>query len=397
MKRLNYIIGMILALWITSCVETFIPDLKEKDQHLMVINGTIISDSICPFWVSTTNDFLFSSTDMNSSYHPETRQGSTVNPRLWVEGSDGSRYEGVLVHTGDEPPFIKSGRAEYTVRVGHLDPGEKYSVKVEYQRDTYESIPAHPLVAPEIESINWKQEKSDTSVVISVSSAAPADEKAGYLAWQSVDDWEIISEYFQELIYDIVLHYPVKQTLDVSRGWKHGSHMTLVAENCSRYPQNRVADRILYRIPCSDDRISVIYSTEIMQRAISKEEFEYIEEEKKQLSGMGGIFTPMPSELPTNIRCTTSSKKALGFVGVAQNITHKRIYIEGKDMIYKRSYQCMEAMRESESGEDCDNLFKAGYQIFYWKGGGEGKWIPNVCLDVRARGASLVRPDFWAY
>lgn len=397
MNRISYILLMVLSLWITSCVETFVPELEKSDHNLMVIHGTIISDSICPFWVNLSYTSQLPGTGLDSGFYPETRQGSSLNPRLWVEGSDGSRYDGVLVRTGDEPPFTVSGKAEYTVRIGHLNPDEKYCVKVEYQEDAYESTPAHPLIAPEIENVAWTQNKDDMSVAISVTSAAPADGKPCYLTWQSVDDWEIISDYFQSQIYDPFVRNVVEQTIDVSRGWKHGRPQVSVVANSSRYPQNRVTDRIIYKILYRDDRLSVIYSADIIQRAISKEEFEYLEIEQRQYNNMGGIFIPMPVEQPTNIHCTTSSKKALGFVGVAQKLTHKRFYIEGKDVKYKRDYDCLDRVIESKGYDECDDLVHRGYQIHQWLGNGKGRWMPNSCLDVRARGASLIKPDFWAY
>lgn len=40
---------------------------------------------------------------------------------------------------------------------------------------------------------------------------------------------------------------------------------------------------------------------------------------------MGGLFVPQPSELPSNIRCESSDKQAIGYVGVSLNVAEYRI------------------------------------------------------------------------
>lgn len=393
MNRIHYILLLLTTVFTASCVEDYYPEIEDSDLHLVVIEGTIMSDTVCTFGFSITY-FPFLSSD---SFGPEhapgfTRQAGLSMPRLSVEGTDGSHYEGV---TEESDGSYTSPVIRMRVKVGHLDPNEKYYVKVQHLTDTYESVPARPLMTPEIERIDWMEEKKDSSVAISVTSQAPADGQPCYLFWQSTDDWEVIANHPVFMYYkDREMH---QYTEDVTRGWKHGTHLEPVVASSSLFPQNRVTGQVLYRIPNTDDRISVIYSTEVVQRAISKEEYEYLTVERQQYSGMGGIFTPMPSELPTNIHCTTSDKRAMGFVGVSQNITRKRAYLEGGDLHYKRSYDCTKYIKETMNFEQADELVKAGFQIYQWSGNGVGKWMPKFCLDVREMGAKLQKPEWWAY
>lgn len=393
MNRTHYILLLLTTVFAVSCVEDYNPEIKDSDQHLVVIEGTIMSDTVCTFGLSTTYFPYSNAGRLASEQAPGfTRQAGSGVPKLSVEGTDGSHYEGV---TEESEGSLTSPVVRMSVKVGRLNPNEKYYVKVQYQSDTYESVPARPLLTPEIERIDWMEDEKDNSVAISVTSQAPADGQPCHLLWQSTDDWEVIANYPVYMYYENKqMHY---YTEDVTRGWKHGTHLEPVVASSSLFPENRVTGLVLYRIPNTDDRISVIYSTEVAQRVISKEEYEYLTVERQQYSGMGGIFTPMPSELPTNIRCTTSGKRAMGFVGVSQNTTRKRVYIMGGDLHYKRPYDCMKYVKETLNFEQADALVKSGFQVFQWSGNGAGKWMPRYCLDVRETGATLQKPEWWAY
>ena len=388
MNRIHYILALLTVLSVTACIDPFTPDIPPSDNRLVVIQGTIVSDSICPIWVSETNTDIFSDASANDS---KTRQAGASDPRLWVEGSDGSRYDGMRTNA-----TAPDGRYTFMVSVGHLNPDETYCVRLDFHSESYQSVPARPEPTPGIESINWSQEPSDSLVSISVTAEAPVSGEC-YMEWKCVEDWEILANHPVYRYYDPAVGTIVPFDVDVSQGWKHAERLDPLIAASSRYPQNRVTDLLLYTISGRDDRISVIYSTHVIQRALSREEYEYIETEQKQTSGMGGIFTPMPGRLPTNIRCTTSSRKALGFVGVSLNVAHRRLYIEGREVDYERDYPCDEDILLSKSMAECLTFWERGYQNYLWLGGGFGKWMPNMCLDVRARGASLVRPDFWAY
>ena len=50
---------------------------------------------------------------------------------------------------------------------------------------------------------------------------------------------------------------------------------------------------------------------------------------------MGGLFVPQPSELPSNIRCESSNKQAIGYVGVSLNVAEYRIFISTDDIQYR--------------------------------------------------------------
>ncbi len=163
---------------------------------------------------------------------------------------------------------------------------------------------------------------------------------------------------------------------------------------------NRVKDKCLYSIEADDIRFSCCYSTIVKQRKISKGEYEYYQEKIKLNEEMGGLFVPQPSELPSNIRCESSDKQAIGYVGVSLNVAEYRIFISTDDIQYRLPEGYCQGAKELKrrvyifrfildgvyhciSGPDPRTGFK-GYA-----------WVSGGCTDVRYLGASLEKPSFW--
>ena len=149
----------------------------------------------------------------------------------------------------------------------------------------------------------------------------------------------------------------------------------------------------------------VRYSGLVHQRAISKGEYEYELARRQAGSEMGGLFTPQPSALPTNIHCLTSKKHVIGFVGCALNTSEYRFFLEPQDYrIYRPAEKDMRRWVEDPSSDDCIELVKNGLHLCEWDDtymSPEGvpilqtAWAYEYQLDVRYRGAYTEEPDFW--
>ena len=111
---------------------------------------------------------------------------------------------------------------------------------------------------------------------------------------------------------------------------------------------------------------------------------------------MGGLFTPQPSELPTNITCSNPDSKVIGYVGCNMGVAHSQLYISSRDVSYVRDNQC-------DEGKDPDGSFYEKYQAGYQVGSVEAVgaemmviWVKKHCADVRSMNADpLGRPEWW--
>ena len=115
----------------------------------------------------------------------------------------------------------------------------------------------------------------------------------------------------------------------------HSESSEIIIGNMEINKDNRVKDKCLYSIEADDIRFSCYYSTIVKQRKISKGEYEYYQEKIRLNEEMGGLFVPQPSELPSNIRCESSNKQAIGYVGVSLNVAEYRIFISTDNIQYR--------------------------------------------------------------
>ena len=119
---------------------------------------------------------------------------------------------------------------------------------------------------------------------------------------------------------------------------------------------------------------------------------------------MGGLFTPLPSALPTNIHCLTSNKHVIGYVGCSLNTGEYRFFLNAIDFSIdypqkKDSREWLDDCTES----DCCRMVDKGMFLCEWEderyrpnGTLRTAWASDYQLDVRLRGAYIEEPDFWS-
>ena len=158
----------------------------------------------------------------------------------------------------------------------------------------------------------------------------------------------------------------------------------------------------MYDLDRSNERVYYMYSGLVHQRAITKAEYEYELARRQAGSEMGGLFTPQPSALPTNIRCLTSKKHVIGFVGCSLNTSEYRFFLDAKD--YSIEIPKKEDSRiwiDNCNEEICAKMVDKGLFLCVWDdnrisfGTLKTAWATEKQLDVRYKGAYIERPDFW--
>ena len=185
-------------------------------------------------------------------------------------------------------------------------------------------------------------------------------------------------------------------------GWKDAVGSTIMVGSSTNYEGQHIQRLKMYDLDCSDERVYYKYSGLIHQRAISKAEYEYELARRQAGSEMGGLFTPQPSALPTNIHCLTSNKHVIGFVGCSLNTSEYRFFLDADD--FTINYPKREDGRLWLDGcneTDCCQMIDKGMFLCEWidnriSGGVlQTAWAFEKQLDVRYKGAYIEKPDFW--
>jgi hypothetical protein len=367
---------------LSGCIEEYEADIADDDSNLLVVEGAI-STKQNTFYLSRTQS-------LNSSYVPHMVTGASVS----VRGTDGSEY--VTQGIGDN----------YTCWIESLSPDVKYYLHIEFEGEVYESEPQTPLRTEEIAEVTAVQYTPESNIDVLVTPDTPFQtDKANYYSWSYNETWEVHPDYTTMYYFDTEQMTAVYDPFQFPpRGWKDAKSSTILVGASSTYEGQHIEKLKLYDIHRANERMYYRYSGLVRQRAISKAEYEYHLARRQASSEMGGLFTPQPSALPSNIHCLTSNKHVIGFVGCSLNTAEFRIFLKGSD------YSIYHPLGKDERQwlEDCNELaclemVKRGLFLSDWQDdrmipGGTLRtaWATDYQLDVRLRGAYTEEPDFWS-
>lgn len=387
MKELRRSLYLVLCLMagvctLSGCIEEYEADISEEDSNLLVVEGTICS--------SEWNTFILSRTQaINSDYKLQMVNGARVS----VRGTDGSEYK------------TESDGGYYFCRMGALHPDVDYYLHIEVDGEVYESEPQRPLRTEEIADVRGVQDTPESSIDVLVTPEAPFESgQNNYYAWTYDETWEVHSDYTTTIYFDTSIMKPVfKANQFPERGWKDATGTTRAVGASLSYEGQHIRRLKMYDIDRSDERVFYRYSGLVHQRAITKAEYEYELARQQAGSEMGGLFTPLPSALPTNIRCLTSQKHVIGFVGCSLNTTDYRFFLNAEDFtIYIPPRKDERTIFENPSNADCLQMVKEGKYLCEWEDkrmepGGKLRtvWATEIQLDVRYKSAYIEEPYFW--
>ena len=384
-KSLYFVLCMMACVCtLSGCIDEYEADISSENIGLLVVEGTIVS--------SQTNKFILSRTQaINSLSEPLMVTGATVS----VRGSDGSEY--------------KAQEAEdcYVCQVGNLIPDVEYYLHIETDGEVYESEPQKPLRTEEIAEISVVQETPESNIDVLVTPDAPFNsDKVNYYSWTFEETWEVHPDYTTVIYFDTSIMAPVFNPNQFPlRGWKTVTGSTILIGVSTSYEGQHIRRLKLYDIDRSDERMYYNYSGIVYQRAISKAEYEYELARRQAGSEMGGLFTPLPSALPTNIHSLTSDKRIIGFVGCALNTSEYRFFLRAVDYSINHPYPKDTRRWLNDCNErDCwrmveeENMFLCEWKDERYRPGGklQTAWAYDYQLDVRLRGAYTEKPDYWS-
>lgn len=364
-----------------GCIEEYEADISDDDSYLLVVEGTICSGELNKFYLSRTQG-------LHSSYSPHMEKGASVS----VRGTDGSEYK---AHATDD---------YYSCQIDQLSPDVEYYLHIETDGETYESEPQKPMRTEKIASVRGVQYSQESDIDVLVTPEAPIEtDQVHYYTWSYNETWEVRPEHTTSVYYDTEKMEAVDTVgMFPERGWKDAMGMAILVGASTNYEGQHIQGLKLYDIGHGDERILHKYSGLVQQRAISKAEYEYELARLQASSEMGGLFTPLPSVLPSNIRCLTSHKSVIGFIGCSLNVAKYRFFLYPHDFsVYRPYYGDTRLWIENCTDEDCLRMASRGMYLCYWldvrtMGGSlTTAWAYDYQLDVRLRGAYVEEPDFW--
>ena len=381
MKHIPYYLLALSLFILSGCIEEFEADIPEADSSLLVVEGTICSGKMNTFILSRTQP-------VNSSYTPRMVVGAKVS----VRGSDGSEYR------------AEGTGGNYVCWIESLNPDAEYSLHIETDGEVYESEPQKPLRTESIAEVHGVQDTPDSDIDILITPDAPFESgHANYYSWTYDETWEVQSDYTTSVFYDIeLMDAVIKPNQFPWRGWKDAASSAIMVGGSANYEGQHIQNLKLYDIGHHlDERMYHRYTSLVHQRAITKAEYEYELARRQAGLEMGGLFTPQPSALPTNIHCLTANRHVIGFVGCSMNTSEYRFFLDASD--YAIRLPVHDDTREWLTNPQswlCRQMVESGMFLCVWEISGttgslETAWATEQQLDVRYKGAYIEKPDFW--
>lgn len=385
---------------VTGCVEEYEADLPYSDTHLLVVNGTICSNQLNEFYLTWSSPIKAAQSYLGYKITSNEAPQPVPGAKVTICGTDGTEYR-CMEQYGDDA-------GKYTCSLPELNPDESYYVTIECAGDVYQSNPEKPIRTPDIDSLEYFQKDRHQNIEVLMTTAEPEDPaKTTYFIWDYTETWElrpdrVVKSYFDKKNRVFVTDY--FRDLYPRYGWKIDKSDSICIESTAHYAGGKLSKYQLVSIPCTDERILWNYCHDVKLRAISKGEFEYEMACRQAGWEMGGLFTPQPSALPTNIRCLTSSNRVIGYVGCALNVATKRLYIDGTKIsrILPDPYVwIVSTYGIEETIAECYNMLNKGLLLSSYSepvggiGTYETHWLEKKYIDIRTiPGVITVQPDY---
>lgn len=384
-KYYHYILLLLFAF---GCKEKYISPVVSPNTGYLVVEGVINSGS------GETNITLSRTTKLtNQSVVFES--GANV----FVESEDKALIALKEINTG-----------HYSVSNLNLPITKKYRLSiVTKDGKTYKSDLASIKNNPPIDSVSWRREGRDIQLYVNTHDP---NNNTKYYQWEFAETWEIHSYYLSTLKYKVGTNNKGATTysavyndsssfgVDMTKYfcWKTEPSTNIMTGSTVSLA-NDVINLPLINIPADSWKMNILYSVNTKQYSLSQGRYEFLQRMKKNTEGTGSVFDAQPSELNSNIHCTSNpNEPVIGYIDICP-IQEKRIFINRKslpDWNYNQSCSEIEIPNVSDS-----IAIKALFLLPTYPNTDPmtGRIIsffaaPPECVDCKLKGTSI-KPSFW--
>lgn len=378
-----------------TCVEPYSPRGVGGTGELLTIDGNL-NTTLQTAIVKVTHPNVLNSDD---PLRPE------VGAKVTIKSQDGKEY--VLsettagVYTNTHVDLATGSSCQLTVTTSNG--GVYQSPMVEMKQTT------------PIDSVYFNFLHDGTEILVD---SHDAERKSIYYQWLYDETWEYTAPY--QSFFKVVFLPEIGRTVIVHRAtseyvyqcYKTVTSTRITIGSTEQLSEDRVSRKKLVFIPVADQKLSVRYSILVTQRAITKEEYTYLQQLQKTTESVGGLFDAQPSQVYGNIsNVGSTSGSAIGyFSGGAYQ--QKRVYIGFYDLppqllVPTSKGTCMldtvcilpPRIAPIKCSIDLENMSPSEYLIAE---------VPQIgltptgftkttseCADCRMQGGVLERPAFW--
>lgn len=299
-----------LVVLIAGCKEKYDSPVPSVDTGYLVVEGVINNGG------DTTNIRLSRTTNLGETF-PLIETGALVS----LEGSDATSYF-----------FTEVYPANYNIYNLHLDTAVKYRLSIKTSNnEQYQSDFVSVRNNPPIDSVSW--ERQENGVQLYINTHDP-DNNTLYYQWEYNETWEFHTRRANLKYVGNPLRVEFRDANDpqITTCWQYDASTSILLGSTAKLSED-IVHLPLTLIPSASIKLSVLYSINVKQYSWTKEGYEFLERMKKNTESLGSIFDAQPSQLNSNIHCTTNpGQPVIGFVSIC-TIRENRIFINNNDLL----------------------------------------------------------------
>jgi hypothetical protein len=380
-KRISQICSVIaFLLLLAACRDPFEPEVTNTDLGILVVEGFIETNG-------EESTIILSRTAPIGQSEPFSRV-ARASIRLNSE-------------SGEAWFFSEKNTGEYGLSAT-LDNNVRYRLEINLSDGRqYLSEWMQPVVSPEIGEVGFIKDQNGVEIFVSTQ----GNEAAQYFLWTYEEHWIFRPGVRTVFKYnpDTKNVEPRKEDERIDLCWNSNLFPKLILQNAARFENNTILQRELVRIAPGDERLMQRYSILVKQRAIDQETYDFWEILRKNSDDIGGIFSPLPSLIRSNIVAISApDERVIGFVSMGKSAS-KRLYINNSEVA-----PWVASIPEYEFCQvEADTVLVANYEAVF----ASGQTLParpvlvvtttigfnpvtRACADCTLRGTN-VRPAFW--
>jgi hypothetical protein len=380
-KSFIYIIFLLIT---AGCKEKYIPAITSPSTGYLVVEGFINSGQ------GPTSITLSRTIKLVDSVDILYEHNAVVN----IESDNNETF-----------PLYETGNGTYVSSSLSLNSNQKYHLTIKTQNGKqYASDIATVKRTPDIDSISWKRENDGVKIYINTHDP---QNNTRYYHWKYEETWEFHSTYYSSLIY-----FYDQNSLPIGVGYRNSGQdpdttiykcwNTVISTNINLGSSEKLSEDLIYLpliyIDPGSVKLSVLYSINVRQYALSHEGYLFFQKIKKNTEQLGSIFDPQPSELQGNIHCLSDPAEiVVGYIDISEEKVWRRYISRAELPGWNYRTDCTQTVIDNNP----DSIQKYGIGLWptlpFSVGLGITKFwatIDKHCMDCTLTGTN-VRPAFW--
>lgn len=293
-----------------GCKRAYAPPATTTDYGYLVVEGVVDAGT------DSTDIRLSRTVKISSKTSSVPERGAIAT----VESDQNIAY-----------PLIESANGNYVSARLNLDISHKYRLRIKTtDGKEYLSNFVQVVNSPPIDSINFVIGSNGFNVY---ANTHDPKNNTRYYRWTYQETWIIHSYYYSQYASNGDTVLPRDEVNNnIFRCWQSDTSSTISLASSAKLSQDVIANNLLISVSDTSQKITEGYSIKVTQYALTSDAYNFWAELKKNTEQIGSVFDAQPSQLNSNIHCTTdASIPVIGYISVGATKS-QRIFLQQRQM-----------------------------------------------------------------